>query len=119
MTSRTVQHLLSEDWIAVVEEHLQAYPTAAALVVEPAVLGQYHAQVGAPSDPYHYTKPSDWDDYLVAYNDTVALWAEIVQGVIDDARDDAEWAAELAADREAAAEEREFIDDMYFSMRGA
>jgi hypothetical protein len=80
----TVTNLLDPEWIAVVEEHLQTYPTAVALVIEPAILGQYHAQLGLPCDPYHYARPSDWDDYLIAYNDTVALWAEMVQAKNDE-----------------------------------
>ena len=101
----TVTHLLDNDWITVVEEHLQAYPTAVAMVIEPQILGQYHAQLGLPCNPYHYTRPSDWDDYLVAYVDTVSLWAEMVEAKNDEARG-IDYEAELME------ETLEYVEDM-------
>lgn len=102
----TVTHLLDPEWITVVEEHLQAYPTAVAMVIEPQILGQYHAQLGAPCEPYvYYTKLADICAYEIAYVDTVSLWAEIIGKKNDEARG-IDYEAELME------ETLEYVEDM-------
>lgn len=109
----TAQHLLDEDWIVVINEQLELFPNSIGLVVEPEVLGRYHAQTGAPCEPQkYYRKLGDIELYQWAYNDTTALWASIVQAKND----------ELAADTfdyEGALQELiDGMEDQEFWRRG-
>lgn len=81
MSERTVQCLLDADWIVAINEELERNPMGVAFAVEPIALGQYDAECGNACDPVGrgYTRLGDIEMYLVAYKDTSALWAEIVQ----------------------------------------
>jgi hypothetical protein len=85
---RTVQHLLDREWHTIIAQQLVIYPMPE-LVIEPACLGQYDAELGLPCDPAGrgYFKLGEVNDYVTAYDDTVALFAEMVQDV-NDAQDD-------------------------------
>ena len=105
--ARTVQHLLDAEWIIAVQEAMTDYPDSLPLVVEPAVMGQYDAEQGNPCDPTGrgYRTLGDTEAYIVAYRDTTALWAEMVEA--------------QNAERAHNDDERELMEDIFFSMRGA
>jgi hypothetical protein len=106
----TMQHLLSDDWIVVINEQLELFPDSIGLVVEPEALGAYHAQLGQPCEPHkYYRKLGDVATYERAYSDVTRIWAATVQAVND----------EVYAERERHEIENEWIDDVLFSMRGA
>lgn len=76
----TVTHLLDIEWHIAVQEALCTYPNAVSLVVEPAVMGQYCAERGEPCEPTkYYTRLGDIESFIVAYNDTTRLWADMVR----------------------------------------
>lgn len=116
-TQTTVTELLDPIWIEVVTEQLRDYPTSVALVIEPEILGRYHAQLGLPCEPYKfYRRLSDVNDYNAAYEGTTALWAAMVQAKNEEI--DAGFLDRLAADREFNAIENDYVDDCLWSMRG-
>jgi hypothetical protein len=85
---RTVQHLLDAEWHVAIAEELTNNPAGIAFNVEPAAMGQYCAERGDPCEPTkYYRKLGDIENFVIAYNDTVLLWAEMVQDV-NDAQDD-------------------------------
>lgn len=101
MNTRTVQHLLDPDWIIAVQEALETYPTSVSLVVEPSVMGQYCAEQGMPCDPlaHGYTKLGDVELYCLAYRDTAALWAEMVDDANEHLQDTLDYEQDIL-DRE-------------------
>lgn len=91
-STSTVTHLLDPEWIVVIHEQLELFPNSIGLVVEPQVLGQFHAQTGAPCEPQKfYTKLGDIESYLISYNDATELWASIVQAKNDEVDAEQKW----------------------------
>jgi hypothetical protein len=87
---RTVQNLLDPEWHTTIAQQLVIYPMPE-LVIEPSCLGQYMAEIGQPCEPRKwYTSPSDIEAFIVAYDDTTALWAEMVEAAQDDGKVDFE-----------------------------
>lgn len=84
MNTRTVTHLLDEEWIIAIQEEIAAMPETLADTIEPSLLGQYDAERGLPCDPTkYYAELVDAEIYVVAYRDTVKLWADMVQAKND------------------------------------
>jgi hypothetical protein len=80
----TVTHLLDPDWYIEIQAVINAMPETLADVLEPALLGQFHAEHGEPCEPTrYYAKLHDIEAYLIGYKDTAALWAGMVQAVND------------------------------------
>lgn len=83
----SITHLLDEDWLVVIQAEIDAQPDTLADIVEPQLLGRFDAEMGMPCDPTkYYARLGDIEQYIWGYNDTVALWAEIVQGFNEAAR---------------------------------
>jgi hypothetical protein len=82
----TVTALLDPDWVEVIEELIDRDPTVSlAFAVEPKPMGQYVCEQGLPCDPYAwgYRTVADCEAFILAYRDTAALWAGMVQAVND------------------------------------
>lgn len=93
MFERTVNDLLDADWHVEITEQLTANPMGIAFAVEPALMGQYCAERGEPCEPlrYGYTRLADVEAFCIAWHDTVALWATIVQRKNDELDAERAW----------------------------
>jgi hypothetical protein len=76
----TVNYFLESEWVEVIEEHIAAYPTAIALVIEPQLLGQYDAEQHLPCAPVErgYIELADAEMYCKAWHSTTKLMQETV-----------------------------------------
>jgi hypothetical protein len=104
---RTVQHLLDREWHVAIAEQLAIYPMPE-LVIDASCLGQYDAELGLPCDPAGrgYFKLGEVNDYVTAYDDTVALWAEMIDEKNEQvAADTVDYTAELMELLDGIAEE--------------
>lgn len=72
--------LLGPEWIAAIEEELNANPAGVPFTLEPDLLGRYDAEHGLPCDPLArgYRNVVDCEAYVVGYKEVTALWAEMV-----------------------------------------
>ena len=73
MNNQYVNHLLDETWIVAINEIIESQPETLADVVDPYVLGQYHAEMGEECDPTkYYAKLGQIEEYIIAWKDTKA-----------------------------------------------
>jgi hypothetical protein len=76
-------HLLDTDWVVAIEEELLTNGLAAN--VDADLCGRYDAELGNVCDPLGrgYRKLGDVENYIIAYKECAAKWAEAVQEVND------------------------------------
>jgi hypothetical protein len=79
-------HLLDPEWSVAIVEELESNPAGISFAVEPEVLARYDAELGLPCDPLArgYRKLGDVENYIIAYKECAAKWAEAVQEVNDE-----------------------------------